>query len=82
MQWAVSLGLLPLTLMFFQRFSLVAPLSNLLAVPWVGLWVTPLSLAALPVHLLNPWLGQKLFWISDRSLAIQDFVLSLLNDLP
>ena len=44
-QWAVSLGLAPVLLLWFGQVSLAAPLANLLAVPVVGLWVVPLALA-------------------------------------
>ena len=44
-QWAASLGLLPLMLFAFQAQPIVAPLANLLAVPWMSLVVVPLTLA-------------------------------------
>ncbi len=49
-QWAVTLGSLPLLLLFFQQFSLVSPLANALAIPVVSFAVTPLALlfAVLP----------------------------------
>jgi len=34
-QWAVTLGSLPLLLLFFQQFSLVSPLANAVAIPLV-----------------------------------------------
>lgn len=40
-QWLVGVGLLPLTLSAFQSVSLIGPLANLLAVPWVSLVVVP-----------------------------------------
>lgn len=40
-QWAVSLGLLPATMWFFQRGSLVSPLVNLVAVPVFSVLVVP-----------------------------------------
>ncbi|MHB8472599.1 MAG: DNA internalization-related competence protein ComEC/Rec2 [Gammaproteobacteria bacterium] len=43
-QWLVALGLLPMTLVLFQRASLIAPLANLFAEPWLSLLVTPLTL--------------------------------------
>lgn len=58
-QLFVSLGLLPLTLVFFQQVSVIGPLVNLFAVPWVSLCLLPLSLFGLLVHLLGgdwPWL--------------------------
>ncbi len=50
-QWAVTLGLAPLTLVIFQQVSLVSPLANAVAIPLVSLLVTPLALlgAVLPV---------------------------------
>ena len=44
-QAVATVGLAPLTLVFFQQVSLVGALANLLAVPWVTLVVTPLALA-------------------------------------
>jgi competence protein ComEC len=50
-QWAVSVGSLPLLLLFFQQFSLVSPLANALAIPLVSLVITPLAL----VFAVLPW---------------------------
>ena len=38
--------MLPPTLVFFQQFPLLSPLANLIAIPWVGCTVLPLSLLA------------------------------------
>jgi competence protein ComEC len=46
-QAAMTLGLLPLSAWFFQQSSVVGPLANLIAVPWVSLIVVPLALIAL-----------------------------------
>ena len=43
-QWAVTLGLVPLLLALFQQVSLVSPLANALAIPLVSLAVVPLAL--------------------------------------
>ena len=43
-QWLVALGLAPLLLLLFGQAALVAPLANLIAVPWIGLLVVPLTL--------------------------------------
>lgn len=50
-QWAVTLGSLPLLLLFFQQFSLVSPLANALAIPLVSFLITPLAL----VFAVVPW---------------------------
>lgn len=73
-QWAVSIGTLPLLLLFFQQFSLVSPLANALAIPAISFVVTPLALLAaiLPVpgllhldHWLLVWLMRMLTWLAD-----------------
>ena len=44
-QWVVAVGMLPLMLVLFQRTSMVAPLTNLIAVPWFNIITVPLTLA-------------------------------------
>lgn len=43
-QWVATLGLAPLTLIFFQQVSLVGFVANLVAIPLITLAVTPLAL--------------------------------------
>ncbi len=64
-QWAVTIGSLPLLLLFFQQFSLVSPLANALAIPLVSFVITPLALlfAVLPwppLLLFDHWLLAQL----------------------
>ena len=52
-QGVATLGLLPLTVAFFQQASLVGPLANLVGIPWISLGVVPLALLGVlldPVH--------------------------------
>ena len=44
-QWAITLALAPLLLVWFQQMSLVSPLANAVAIPLVSLVVAPLALA-------------------------------------
>ncbi|MGN6315952.1 DNA internalization-related competence protein ComEC/Rec2, partial [Trinickia sp.] len=46
-QAAVTLGLAPLTAYWFSQVSLVGPLANAIAVPWVGVLVAPVVLVAI-----------------------------------
>ncbi len=59
-QWAVSIGLLPLLLFFFQRTALVAPLANIVAVPVYSLLVVPLALLGTAMLMLWSWGGALL----------------------
>lgn len=43
-QWTVTLALTPLSLLLFNQVSLVGLLANGLAIPWVTLLVTPLTM--------------------------------------
>lgn len=57
MQLAISLGLLPLVIVFFQQAPLISPLTNLVAIPWVSLLVLPLAMASTLLSLVTPALA-------------------------
>ncbi len=60
-QWAISLGLAPLSMIFFQQVSLVGLLANLLAIPLVTLLITPLALLGIAM----PWLWLPAVWLLE-----------------
>lgn len=68
-QWLVAVGLLPATIGWFFEYPLIAPLANLLAVPWAGFVLVPLVLAATALLLPFPGLGAALLdaarWAAD-----------------
>ncbi len=83
-QWVVSVGLLPLTLLFFQQYALVSFCANMLAIPWIGFVVLPLCLLATITVLIAPTIGAMLLtwghalfnllwpllvWLSQQRLA-------------
>lgn len=84
-QWAkihifIALGLTPFLLHFFLQVSLIAPLANFLAVPFVSLVIVPLLLAAsLLLWLFEP-IGEMLFEFADVLLSyfwpLLDYVVS------
>lgn len=43
-QWVLALGLLPISILFFQQTSLLNFVANIIAIPWVGFIVLPLCL--------------------------------------
>lgn len=43
-QYAITIGMVPLTLLLFGQISLISPLANALAIPLISFIVTPLSL--------------------------------------
>ena len=78
-QLAVTLGLLPVTLVLFQEVSLVSPLANAFAIPLVSLIVVPITLvgALLPfdfvlqlAHLVMSWCYLALAALSELPHAV------------
>lgn len=80
-QWAVTLGLLPLGAGFFAQASWISPLVNGVAIPWITLGVVPpllLSVAlepmlpavAAPLLALSAWLLEWLMAGLDRIAAL------------
>lgn len=80
LQLWISVGLLPLVLYFFQQVSLVSPLANVLAVPWVSIAVVPLLLVVLPLGLINDYLVIKGLLLVDGLLTYLWLVLQFLAD--
>ncbi|MGV8898200.1 MAG: DNA internalization-related competence protein ComEC/Rec2 [Burkholderiaceae bacterium] len=81
-QYVVTLGLVPLTMLLFGQVSLVSPIANAVAIPLVGLLVTPLALmgSVLPAplsgwilavaHALVAWLASGLQWLAGLPWAV------------
>lgn len=80
--WAMSVGLSPLLLLFFQQVSLIAPLANMVAVPVISLLAVPLSLLAVIVMFISSTLAGKLFYWVDATLQGLCWLLAHLAEIP
>jgi competence protein ComEC len=78
-QWAMTIGLIPLLLGLFQQASLVSPIANAFAIPLVSLVVVPLALlgAVLPIetplwlaHTVMEGVMHSLEWLSALPQAV------------
>ena len=78
-QWAVTVGLVPVLLVVFQQVSLISPIANAVAIPVVSLVVTPLALAgavlpfAWPLeigHAILEALMAALDWLAGLPVAV------------
>lgn len=80
-QWAMTIGLIPLLLGLFQQVSLVSPIANAVAIPLVSLVVVPLALlgAILPPYLNN---GDLPLWLAHSMMSGTMAFLEWLNSLP
>lgn len=82
MQCAVSIGVLPCTLLFFQKASFISPLVNAIVVPIVGLIVIPLGLTGSLFLLVNHWLAIKVLALSAYTMQAVWWILSTASHLP
>lgn len=57
LQLYLSIGLIPLTLFFFHQISLIAPVANIIAVPWMSFIVVPFALLGLVFPFFLTWAG-------------------------
>lgn len=78
-QWLVALGLFPLLLLLFQKASLVSPLANFIAVPWVSMITVPLTLLGTLGVWLWPVMGEFVLGLSASSLEGLWWILSALS---
>jgi competence protein ComEC len=56
-QWVIALGLLPLTLFYFQQASFISFFANCFAIPWFGFLVEPLCIVGALLLLCHIALG-------------------------
>jgi len=78
-QYAITLGLLPLTLLLFYQVSLVSPLANAIAIPVVSLLVAPLSLIG---SVLPDPVGGAILVVTNHILTYLFALLTWLNAFP
>ena len=76
MQWAMTIGLIPMLLGLFQQVSLVSPLANAFAIPLVSLVVVPLAL----LGAVLPW--DAPLWLAHSVMSGTMALLEWLNSLP
>lgn len=65
----IAVGLAPLLLILFQRVSIVSPLANVLAIPWITFVVVPLSLLGSLLVLPVPAAGAFLLVLADGAMG-------------
>jgi competence protein ComEC len=78
-QWAMTIGLIPMLLGLFQQVSLVSPIANAFAIPLVSLVVVPLTLLG---AVLPPYFSGAPLWLAHTVMAWTMALLEWLNSLP
>ncbi len=78
-QWRIFIALLPLVLWIFGQVAWIAPLSNMLVIPLLGVVIVPLNMLAAVVSMVLPTLAQLLWHLADAFIGLLIASLSLLD---
>lgn len=81
LQWILTLGLLPLTLIFFQQISLLGIVANIIAIPWIGFLVMPLCISSIVFFMLEPRFSAVLIKFSAITMQGLWWILEKLADI-
>lgn len=77
-----TLATAPITLYFFNRFSVIGIVANLLVEPLVCLWSLPAGFLAIPLHLLAPEASDFCLEFGSIGLKAALSLVNLFADLP
>lgn len=66
-QWRVGIALLPLTIAWFQNFSLAGLVVNLLAIPVFSFVLVPVALLGSALGSLSAKLAAPIWWLGERA---------------
>jgi competence protein ComEC len=81
-QGAVTVGLVPWSILFFSQVSLISPLANALAIPWISLAVTPVALLGAVLVWPLPAVGGWVLQLAALLMQAIDGVLRSLAHWP
>lgn len=81
-QIVMGLALLPITVLFFSQCSIIAPLANTIAIPWVGFIVVPISLIAVLILPLNQAVAISLLKLAETSFSYLWLILQWFAKFP
>lgn len=82
LQIVIAIGMLPLNLIFFGKSSIIAPVANIIAIPWISFIVLPLSILATCLALSIHNAGSVMLHIAEQSFAYLWPFLAKLAQLP
>jgi len=80
--WIIGIGLLPLTILFFQQVAIWGFFANLVAIPWMGFVILPNALLGALIYLISPSLGNFLLGVAEQAMHALWLYLSYIAQLP
>src|SRR5262249_39624249 len=81
-QLTLSLGLIPLSLLFFHQISWISFVANLIAIPSIGFLILPLSLLGNLLSIVNSALGSYILIFTEQLLELLWKLLSFFSEIP
>jgi competence protein ComEC len=81
-QLTVSLGLIPLSLLFFHQISWISFAANLIAIPSIGFIILPFSLLGSLFSLVSPVLGNHILIFTEQLLELLWKLLKFFSEIP
>lgn len=81
-QWVLFLGLTPIMLAIFGMTSIISPLANFIAIPWVGFLVLPFCMLGALCITFSVTVGAFFLKIAEGSLALLWPVLRWISEFP
>lgn len=80
-QWKIFIALFPLVMIFFQKFSIIAPIVNIVAIPILSVLVVPLNIVASIIYAVMPSLATLLWHLVDVNLSLFNTILNTFDQL-
>ncbi len=81
-QWVVFLGLMPLMFAIFDKISLVSPITNIVAIPWVSFLVVPLSLVGALCTIFSTTLAGIILNLAHQTFSLINTFLEFTRTMP
>ena len=81
-QLAITIMLMPLLLLFFQQFSMISPIANFIAIPWLSFVVVPLSLFGAVISLFSLEIAKPFLVFADINMKVLWGILEWLSTRP
>lgn len=81
-QWVISVGLLPLSILLFHEISLIAFIANMFAIPWMLFFILPCCFLATATLFIYSPLAHFFLVCADKSVSVLMYVLHWLTTFP
>ncbi|MFD1260556.1 DNA internalization-related competence protein ComEC/Rec2 [Entomomonas asaccharolytica] len=79
-QWAITIGLIPVLLVLLLPVSLTSPIANLIAIPLVSFIIVPCALLG-TLFINIPYVGAVFLWLAGSTLKLLFIILTFIAEV-